>query len=419
MRTIWQIALHNLRLIASDRAAMFWLIVMPIVFTAAMGFALRGGGGSSGDVRYALTVVNMDEGPRGQELLTAIESDDEIDLLTLPAPADSAANASPPTIADAEATARELVRSGNRSSVLIIPTDFTERLEAGTGATLAFVRNPDRTNPLVTRQAVERVIARRNVEAIAVEGVLEAYETLRGKPDPMTSVRLAAGLGTRVMDAMEKPLFTVRSERVGRPEAVMPQMGFTHSSPAMALMFVLLNGLMLSSVLVSERRDRTLIRLMSAPVRRGEIIAANLLWRFLIGFCQMWVLILFGRFVFGVDWGDGAVALLLVSVSYVGAVAGLSVLIGSLSRTAKQAESLSLLLALTMCALGGLWWPLEITPKTYQLVGHLIPTGWAMDAMNNLLSRGYSLWLVLPQVLVLAGFALAFGIASTIAFRYE
>ena len=410
MRNIWHIALHNLRLIASDRGALFWLIVMPLVFTAAMGFTLRGGGGrAEGPTRYALTVANLDTGAAGKELLDEIAADDEIDLLPL----------APPDSITVEERARELVRSGDRSSVLLIPEDYSERLAAGTGTTLEFMRNPERMQPFVARQVVERLIARRNVEAMASDGVLEAYELVRGAPTQEVAGRLATRVGTRLVDGLETRMLTVRSERVGRPEAEVPEMGFTHSAPAMALMFVLLNGLMLSSILVAERRDRTLTRLMSAPIRRGEIITANLLWRFLIGLVQMGALILFGRLVFGVDWGDTLVGLALVSASYVAAVAGLSVLIGSLSRTSKQAESLSLLLALTMCALGGLWWPLEITPRSYQAIGHLIPTGWAMDAMNNMLSRGYALERVIPQVLVLCGFAVVFAVAATMAFRYE
>ena len=410
MRNIWQIAFHNLRLIASDKSALFWMIVMPIVFTTAMGLALHGGGGGSPtDVRYALTVANLDDGPRGLELLDAIADDDQIDLMALESPEGG----------DLAEFARELVRSGDRSSALLIPTDFTERLEAGNGATLEFIRNPERTNPLITRQAVESVVARRNVELVAGEGVVAAYETIRGEPGVELRERLVTAVDARLDDELVEPSLTVRSERIGRPETEIPQMGFAHSSPAMALMFVLLNGLTLSTVLVSERRDRTLMRLFTAPVRRGEIIAANLLWRFLIGCMQMLMLTLFGLLVFGVDWGDTPSGLLLVGASYVAAVAGLSVLIGSLSRTSKQAESLSLLLTLTMCALGGLWWPLEITPNSYQTIGHLVPTAWAMDAMNNMLSRGYPLELVLPQALVLLGFAVAFGVAATVTFRYE
>jgi ABC-2 type transport system permease protein len=134
---------------------------------------------------------------------------------------------------------------------------------------------------------------------------------------------------------------------------------------------------------------------------------------------QMWLLILLGALVFGVDWGDTVLGLVLLSAVYVAAVSALSVLIGSTSRTSRQAESLSLVLALVMCALGGLWWPLEITPKAYQAVGHAVPTGWAMDAMHNLISRGYSLSGVAPQILVLLAFAVGFSVVAVATFRHE
>jgi ABC-2 type transport system permease protein len=184
-------------------------------------------------------------------------------------------------------------------------------------------------------------------------------------------------------------------------------------------MFVLLNGLMMSSVLVTERRERTLARLFTAPLRRSDIIVAQVGWRFIVGMGQMWFLILLGALVFGVDWGDTILGLLLVTVVYVAAVSGLSVLIGSTSRTSRQAESLSLVLALTMCALGGLWWPLEVTPRAYQAIGHAVPTGWAMDAMHNLISRGYSLAGIAPQALVLLAFAVGFSAVAVATFRHE
>ncbi|MCD4690220.1 ABC transporter permease [bacterium] len=412
MRIIWHITLHNLRITASDKVALVWLIVMPLVFTTAAGLALRGGGGGSDstkDIRFALTVADTDNGPRGQELLAAITAAGEIDLI----PIEAEENRS------LEDIARQLVEDGERSSALLIPRNYSEQLESGGGATLTFFRNPGRMNPLVTKQALGRVVARHNVALMAEGGIIDALRLVRDRPAPELSARLVARADSLLAEALNEPAIAVRGERIGRPEAKIPEMGFTHSSPAMALMFVLLNGLMLSTVLVTERRERTLLRLFTAPITRGQVITANLLWRFLIGLAQMWILILFGRFVFGVDWGDTPAGLVIVSAAYVAAVAGFSVLIGSLSRTSKQAESLSLLLTLMMCALGGLWWPLEITPGSYQAIGHLLPTGWAMDAMNNMLSRGYPLELVLPQAFVLLGFAVVLGVAATIAFKCE
>lgn len=410
MRKTWAITAINVRVLLSDKAAIFWLLAMPIVFTLVSGMVFRGGGGGGdGDapVRYMLTVANLDVGDSGSELLNAIREDDEIDLAVM----------------EGEGAGEEaltLVEEGDRSAALIIPADYSEKLAAEEPVTIAFHRNPERMNPLVTRQAVERVLSRFNAERLGERAVLSAHESIREAPSEGKGEALAESIRAFIARDLEDPPLKATSERLGRPaRADVPAMGFKHSSPAMALMFILLNGLMLSSMLVTERRQKTLSRLLTAPVRRSEIVAANLAWRFVVGTLQLWFLVGFGALVFGVDWGDSMLALALVGFAYVTAVAGLSVLIGSLSRNSKRVETLSLVLALTMCALGGLWWPLEVTPRSYQAIGHLVPTGWAMDAMHNLVSRGYTLAGVAPQILVLLGFALVFSIAAAAAFRYE
>jgi len=406
MRRIWQIAALNLRLLASDRAAFLWLLLMPLVFTVVMSLAIGGGGGAdSGPVRYALTVQNLDEGPRGQSLLDAIAATDEIDLLPLE---------------EDEADAERLVAEGERSSALVIPSDFSAKLEAGESATLLFHRNPERMNPLATRRSIDAVVARLNIETMIESAVPDAYESLGRSLDPSRADRLVSEARRSIEEQWSRPPISVAAETLGRPPRIdVPEMGFSHFSPSMALMFVLMNGLFTSVALVGERRERTLARLFTCPIRRSEIIGANFAWRFLVGIFQMWFLIAVGAFVFGVDWGDAPVALGFVTVAYVAAVAGLSVLIGSTARTERQAESFTLVSALTMCAMGGLWWPLEITPRSYQLIGHLLPTGWGMDAMHNIVSRGYTAAQIMPQIFALLGFAVAFTVAAVLAFRHE
>ncbi len=410
MKKILVIIAHNLRLIAADRSTLFWLLAMPIAFTFVLGLAFSGGGGGGGStdpVRYGLTVANLDRGPQGEALLAAIEAAGKIDLL----PIDGA---------DAGDTALELVQKGDRSAALVIPPDYSERLARRERVTLTFHRNPERMNPYVTRQAIDEVLTRLRAEGTAGIGARTAYAELRGEPPPELAERLSSRASAYVAENWDPPSVTVAAERLGRTAGSdVPSMGFNHSSPAMALMYVLLNGLMMSIALVDERRERTLARLFTTPVARSSIIVANLGWRFVIGMLQMWILIAFGGLALGVDWGDSPVGLVLVTVTYVAAVAGLSVLLGSISRSSRQAQSAALVLSLTMCALGGLWWPLEITPKLYQAAGHAVPTGWAMDAMHNLVSRGYSLAGVAPQALVLALFAIGFTVAATLTFRHE
>lgn len=414
MRRIADLVLHNLRLLASDRAALVWLLVMPVAFTFFTGLAFRGGGGgespSPEELTFYVTVLNLDRGDRGRELVEAIEDESGIGVI---------AEEPLPDGSDADRV-KELVADGERSSALIIPAGFSDSLAAGRQAVLEFVRNPERLNPHKTREAIDRVVARMNVSVSAGDLVVDARTALRGKPSDDRARALRDSARGFVDRAWSTPPVTVSAETLGRTgSSDGPVMGFAHASPAMALMFILLNGLMMSSVLVEERRERTLRRLFTTPTRRSQIIVANLVWRFLVGAGQLIFLIILGRLLFGVDWGAAPLGLAAVGAAYIAAVAGLSVLIGSWARNSRQAESLSLLLALSMCALGGLWWPLEITPRGYQIVGHMVPTGWAMDALHDIVSRGYGLAAVSDAALVLAGFAAAFTVAAALSFRPE
>jgi ABC-type Na+ efflux pump permease subunit len=290
VRNIYSIAALNVRVLCSDRSALFWLLVMPIAFTFVAGIAFSGGGGGDdAPVRYALTVANMDEGGRGEELLEAIVQSDEIDLLMVEGDGP-------------DEEARLLIEDGDRSAALVIPRDYSEKLSAQDPVELTFHRNPERMNPLVTRQAVERVIAKLNAEELAERAIVDAHESVRGTPPPAKELELAQAIRAFVSEELERPSMTVAVERLGRSaRSEMPDMGFQHSSPAMALMFILLNGLMLSSMLVTERREKTLARLLTAPVRRSEIVIANLAWRFVVGTLQLWFLIGFGALAFGVE----------------------------------------------------------------------------------------------------------------------
>lgn len=73
-----------------------------------------------------------------------------------------------------------------------------------------------------------------------------------------------------------------------------------------------------------------------------------------------------------------------------------------------------------MCVLpglGGVWLPLEVTGEAFQTVGHLLPTAWAMDGIQNIIVRG------LGSVLLPAGIMPAYemvlfvsGVAVRVAF---
>ena len=78
-----------------------------------------------------------------------------------------------------------------------------------------------------------------------------------------------------------------------------------------------------------------------------------------------------------------------------------------------------MLAANALAALGGCWWPIEITPAWMQFVQKLIPTGWTMDALHKLISFQADASSVIPNIAMLLAAAAVFGGMAVRRFRYE
>jgi ABC-2 type transport system permease protein len=110
--------------------------------------------------------------------------------------------------------------------------------------------------------------------------------------------------------------------------------------------------------------------------------------------------------LFQVNWGDpvGAAAIMILF----GAVAaGTAMLMGTLFRNDQQAAGVGVILGLGVAALGGCMIPIEFFSPTMQKVAHLTPHAWALDAFSILVRENGTIIDILPELAVLALFAVA------------
>jgi len=73
---------------------------------------------------------------------------------------------------------------------------------------------------------------------------------------------------------------------------------------------------------------------------------------------------------------------------------------------------------LILAALGGCWWPIEVTPGWAQSIAMALPTGWTMAALHRLMSFQAGAAAALPYGIALAVAALAVGWIAVRTFRY-
>ena len=77
-----------------------------------------------------------------------------------------------------------------------------------------------------------------------------------------------------------------------------------------------------------------------------------------------------------------------------------------------------MLTTMILAALGGCWWPIEITPPWMQSLALVLPTGWTMDALHKLVNFGYGAEAAAPHV-ALAASAMVCGWGGAKIFRYS
>jgi ABC-2 type transport system permease protein len=208
----------------------------------------------------------------------------------------------------------------------------------------------------------------------------------------------------------------LRVESAGKARRLI--LGFQQSVPGFIVMFTLQVSLTAGSVLlIAERRKGVLRRLAATRVSRTSILGGKLAARVALGAIQVAVAMVAGRYWFRVDWGPHLWAVLVLLLAYITLCSALAIAFASVARTESQALAAGVIASCLLAALGGCWWPIEITPSWMQRAALFVPSGWAMDGLHKLISYGESPAAVLPHLAALAAATMVVGWIAIRRFR--
>ncbi len=385
MSRIWTLAAKDLLETRRDRLALLFTVIMPLAFTGFFG--LMFGGGSD---RLPLAVVTGDSGAAATQLVAALEQSTVVKVTTMEKDA-----------------AEKDVGEGKSVAALLIPAGFSNEVEGGKAAQLTLVTVAGSSGAQTVQTEVgtvagELVAGERAAQAaVAVAGSSGAGQDNAGQTDAVLSV--ARPLAAQSLD---DPVASVRVVEAGAAAGQIPT-GFVLSSPGMVLNFVMFGLLTAGVALILERRNNTLLRLMTTRVRRWELIAGKVLGMFILTFLQQVILIGAGQLLFGVDYLRDPAALLLMMVALSLVVSALGLLLASVLTSEQAMVATTVIVSMAVSALSGAWFPLEITGPAFQFVGHLLPTSWILDGLRGIVVRGFGVTDVLPAF----AFALAWSAA--------
>jgi ABC-2 type transport system permease protein len=388
MSKLLAIAWNHIRIEFEDRSTIVFFLVLPLVFTVVIGSALYGNNFSAGDNRPLVVVVDLDQSALSQELMAALQGSTVLKAETL-----------------SQAEADRAFEDDKALGMLAIPIGFQSAALNGQPIDLHLKAANDNRS-LAVEQEVRAIMAQTNGAIAAARIAVNEAERIKPLADEQArqayftdSLKTAQGL-------LKNP--AARVEATQPPQAtdtVESGEGFAQSSPGQLVTWVMTTLFGVAGFLVYERVMGTARRLAVMPMRGSTILSGNFAGRFTLGLVQMMLLVGFGALVLNVLYGNDPLALAVMLITFGMAGTAFGIMLGTFSRTMSQAGGLSILFAMLFAALGGCWWPLEITPPIYQTLVKVLPSTWAMQGLTDIIVYGKGLSDIWINAIVLLAFA--------------
>ena len=414
----WTLARKDLCLFFRDKTALALALALPIllatIFGSAMG-AMAGGGGGGGTTQIDLLVEDLDGSEASQALVARLEAVDALKVT-------------------AGSNGRREVANGEYPAAIVIPEGYGDTLAGGAIPKLSLLRDPSRTiSQQVISGTLMPVLLESAVQDVGVglmpnildmlefpeSGRADAEDALQeswSKMDEVVARLTAEGAfgdeenesasegpaaeeeespssgGFNFLEDVPAMLGVEAEDVVGADDDGMPRSwGASHAIAAMAVMMLMFSLVAAGGTLLEEQQEGTLLRLQLAPGAGGAILVGKLVSMGAVGLLQLGILYAYGGIVFDVPVLERPFELALTSLGVVFAATGLGMLFATVCSSRKQLEGLSTLVILVMSAVGGAWFPREVTPEWFRFAGQFTITAYAMDAFHGVLWYGKGL----------------------------
>jgi ABC-2 type transport system permease protein len=381
----------------------------PLLLTLGMGLvtgAFAGDNTATSVLRtIPVLVMNEDNGPLGGALVDLLGSADLADLIQLEPANDPTA-------------ARASVEAGTHAALITIPRGFSAGLmESGAAAApIAVDTDPARTiSGDVVVSIVREFVRRAQMTQTTVDVTLTQLAAAElVVPEQFAAVARQVAETTAAAGFPEAAPITVQTESA-RPDTSSNFNPLAYFAPAMALLFLMYTVTIGARSFLAERQERTLARMLVAPISGAQVLGGKVLGIFLSGAAQVGLLVALSAALFGLRWGNPA-GVVLIILAAAAAATGWGLLVASLAGTPAQVGTIGTTLMLSFGILGGSFVPLDQSSPLLESLGMITPNKWALDGFMALADGGTLTDLAVPLAALL-GMAVALFFVAAFIFR--
>jgi len=373
MNNIWTITWNMVKRTLGSRKGLLIYILLPSVVVAGLVAVT----GFSVDDQSVLLYANLDRGVAGEHVLSELAATGDYKLVEQSDDADL----------------KNAVIEQKGIAGLLIPADYSGGLLAGAEPQLSLYELKATEASIMLKMKMSDVGDRLKETAAMVAA--------SGGTDSAGQTQFAA-----VLQKVEQHnIGSVRTDY-----NLYSKIGLTLVT-GFTLMFLM--GLVSSSVtiIMEDRRKRTMMRMFTAPVRTHEIAIGNFLGSFTVGLIQIVVILVLGHWVLGYDYGLPIFTYFLVLSAFMLVSMGIASTVAGLIRNPNNAGMLNMLILTPTCMLGGCFWPISIMPDYMKKAANFVPQKWALQAVDIASTGGGwdELWLPFAILGLMAAVLLVIG----------
>jgi ABC-2 type transport system permease protein len=334
-----------------DRLTLTMMIGIPAIQLVLFGYAIQT------EVRHLPTVVlDQSQSPESRRFVQAMVNTGNFDLAG--------------TVADRDEMARVIGRGDAKAGIVLTP-GFEHDLKRGRTATAQII--VDAADPLAASAAISGA----------------------GLAGAVRSQALAAARGvTAAIEVRVRPWYNPALRSA------------VYIVPGIIGVLLSVTMIVIASIAIVRERERgTLEQLIVTPIGKTALMLGKIVPFLLVGFVQISVILLLGKFLFDVPVRGSLVDLYLVALPFVVASLAIGLFVSTLVKTQAQAMQLGFLFLMPNILLSGFMFPREAMPAPAQWIGALLPLTYFLRVMRGILLRGVGLELLWRETAVLVGFS--------------
>ena len=410
IRKALAVMLKDLRVVSQDRAYLISMLIFPMLITFLNASIF---GGASESINLPVALVNQDSGAYGAALAEVMNNIPELDLAKL----------------DSPTAANQAVTSGNSLAAVVVPLDFSQRIDAYQPGQVTVILDPAQAQyGRIISSIVDEVAGGLAIQGEIRYGISQVLAStgLDETADP--ALRQAAQAQTEGVIFTQISRMGVDDPIQVNKDVIKGRQVFTWDSlfdlmlPALTVMFAFFITAAVSTDLLKEREAGSLRRLVAAPLPRSALIGGKVLAYTLIVLIQ--VALVFGLAVVVADMslGSSPLGLFLTSVCLGLVATTMGMLVAALAKSIEQAGSISLLLIFVLGIFSGAFSP-QIAPYRGEGVmatlARLTPQAQATIAYHTLILQNGGVLDILPQLAYLLALSLLFFLIAIWRFKFE